>query len=86
MSLIGRKYILNENSGLIFGIEQYPELRMQPDDAYMDNEGYGIGMLVHLNDVEIDPVLIFDEKQAKELEKALRVHRRKLRKKKRRLF
>ena len=35
MGLIGRKYILNENSGLIFGIEQYPELRMQPDDAYM---------------------------------------------------
>lgn len=84
--LVGRKYILNENSGLIFDLEQYPEIRMQPDDAYMDNEGYGIGMLVHLNDADIDPVLIFNDKQAKELEKALKVYRRKLRKKRRKLF
>lgn len=84
--LVGRKYILNENSGIIFDLEQYPEIRMQPDDAYMDNEGYGIGMLVHLSDVDIDPVLIFNDKQAKELEKALKIYRRKLRKKRRRLF
>ena len=84
--LVGRKYILNENSGLIFDLEQYPEIRMQPDDAYMDNDGYGIGMLVHLNDADIDPVLIFNDKQAKELEKALKVYRRKLRKKRRKLF
>lgn len=84
--LVGRKYILNENSGIIFDIEQYPEIRMRPDDEYMDTDGYGIGMLVHLCDVDVDPVLIFNDEQAKELEKALKVYRRKLRKKRRRLF
>ena len=82
--LVGRKYILNENSGIIFDLEQYPEIRMRPDDEYMDNDGYGIGMLVHLSDADIDPVLIFNDKQARELEKALKVYRRKLRKKRRR--
>jgi hypothetical protein len=32
----------------------------------------GIGMLIHMDDVDIDPVIIMDRKQAKELIKALR--------------
>ena len=63
--LEGRKYILNLNSGIIFGRATEPE---------------GIGMLIHLDDVEIDPVIIMDKKQAKELIKALKYYIRRSRK------
>lgn len=67
--LEGRKYILNLNSGIIFGNTNYP-----PDvNELVEGDKDGIGMLVHMEDVDIDPVIIMDRKQAKELIKALKV-------------
>lgn len=84
--LEGRKYILKENSGIIFGVDKYPELRMNPDDEYISDGGYCVAMQVHLNDAEVDPVICMDQEAAKELEKMLKKTRRALRKKKRRFF
>lgn len=74
--LEGRKYVLNLNSGIIFGNTTYPEnvsplVVEQPD---------GIGMLIHMEDVDIDPVIIMDRRQAKELIKALKLSIRRNRK------
>ena len=67
MNLDGRKYVLNLNSGIIFGPSAYPE-----DVPLESSDGMGIGMLVHLEDVDIDPVVVMDEVQAKQLVKALK--------------
>lgn len=72
--LDGRKYVLNLNAGIIFGKTKYPENVLYYDNApavTVDGKD-GIGMLIHLEDVEIDPVIVMDKKQAKELIKALR--------------
>ena len=84
--LEGKKYILKENSGIIFGVDKYPELRLNPDDEYMSDGGYCVAMQVHMRDVDIDPVICMGPEAAKELEKMLRKTRRALRKKKRRFF
>lgn len=73
--LDGRKYVLNLNAGIIFGNAKYPENVLYYDNApavTVDGKD-GIGMLIHLEDVEIDPVIVMDKRQAKELIKALRV-------------
>lgn len=73
--LEGRKYVLNLNSGIIFGNTAYPEERVLIENPrYLDfkHETDGIGMLIHMEDVEIDPVIIMDRRQAKELIKALK--------------
>ena len=73
--LEGRKYILNLNSGIIFGNTAYPEERVLIENPrYLDfkHDTDGIGMLIHMEDVEIDPVIIMDRRQAKELIKALK--------------
>ena len=68
--LEGRKYVLNLNSGIIFGNTKYPpEANL---NGIIDGNPDGIGMLIHMEDVDIDPVIIMDRKQAKELIKALR--------------
>lgn len=79
--LNGRKYILGESGGLIFGVDRYPEVRQNPDDDYMEHGGYAIGMLMHLNDTEIDPVMMMNDRQVKELIKGLKKMRRELRRK-----
>lgn len=64
----GRKYVLGLNSGLIFGTDQFP-----PEATYLgDVEPNGVAMLVHMEDVDIDPVIVLDEMQAKELIKAIK--------------
>lgn len=68
--LQGRKYILNLNSGLIFGNTKYPSEASL--NGIIEGNPDGIGMLVHMDDVDIDPVIVMDKKQAKELIKALR--------------
>ena len=68
--LQGRKYILNLNSGLIFGNTKYPSEASL--NGIIDGNPDVIGMLVHMDDVDIDPVIVMDKKQAKELIKALR--------------
>ena len=73
--LEGRKYVLNLNSGIIFGNTAYPEERVLIENPrYLDfkHDTDGIGMLIHMEDVEIDPVIIMDRRQAKELIKALK--------------
>ena len=72
--LDGRKYVLNLNAGIIFGNTKYPEDVVYHDNfqAVTVNGKDGIGMLIHLEDVEIDPVIVMDKRQAKELIKALR--------------
>ena len=75
MTLEGRKYVLNLNSGIIFGNTAYPEERVLIENPrYLDfkHDTDGIGMLIHMEDVEIDPVIIMDRRQAKELIKALK--------------
>lgn len=75
MTLEGRKYVLNLNSGIIFGNASYPEERVLIENPrYLDfkHDTDGIGMLIHMEDVEIDPVIIMDRRQAKELIKALK--------------
>ncbi len=75
MTLDGRKYVLNLNSGIIFGNTSYPEERVLIENPrYLDfkHDTDGIGMLIHLEDVDIDPVIIMDRNQAKVLIKALR--------------
>ena len=79
--LEGRRYILKETAGLIFGIDRYPEVRLNPDDDYTQFGGLAIGMEVHMEDVEIDPIVLMDSNQAKELIKALKKMRRELRRK-----
>ena len=66
----GRKYALNINSGIIFGNTKWPEYMSR--DKLVDGNPTGIGMMVHMEDVEIDPVIVMNKKQAKELIKALR--------------
>lgn len=76
--LEGRKYVLNLNAGIIFGNTKYPaEANL---NGIIDGNPDGIGMLIHMEDVDIDPVIIMDKKQAKELIKALRKSIRKNRK------
>ena len=72
--LDGRKYVLGLNSGIIFGKTSYPENVLYYDNAPAVTVGGkdGIGMLIHLKDVEIDPVIVMNKKQAKELIKALK--------------
>lgn len=75
MTLEGRKYVLNLNSGIIFGNTAYPEERVLIENPrYLDfkHDIDGIGMLIHMEDVEIDPVIIMDRRQAKQLIKALK--------------
>ena len=75
MTLEGRKYVLNLNSGIIFGNTAYPEERVLIENPrYLDfkHDTDGIGMLIHMEDVDIDPVIIMDRRQAKELIKALK--------------
>ena len=68
--LEGRKYVLNLNAGIIFGNTKYPaEANLK---GIIDGNPDGIGMLIHMDDVDIDPVIIMDKKQAKELIKALK--------------
>lgn len=68
--LEGRKYVLNLNAGIIFGNTKYPAESNINGIIYGNPDG--IGMLIHMEDVDIDPVIIMDKKQAKELIKALR--------------
>lgn len=77
--LEGRRYILGENSGVIFGIDRYPALRENPDDDYLSHGGKAIGMQVHLRDTEIDPVVLMSDAQVKELIRGLKKMRRELR-------
>ena len=84
--LEGRKYILGESGGIVFGIERYPEVRENPDDDYTSHNGYGIAMQVHLRDAEIDPVMIFNDRQCKEMIKGMKRMRRQLRRRKRKIF
>jgi hypothetical protein len=70
--LEGRKYVLGQNCGLIFGKTTYPENTNYMDDNPVEIVGEGIGMLIHMNDVEIDPVIVMNKKQAKALVKALK--------------
>lgn len=76
--LNGRKYVLGLNSGIIFGNTSYPaEANLS---GVIEGNPDGLGMLVHLEDVAIDPVIVMDRKQAKELIKALKVAIRRNRK------
>lgn len=70
--LDGRKYILGQNSGIIFGKTNYPENTVYYDNSPIEIVGNGIGMLIHMEDVEIDPVIVMNKKQAKALIKALK--------------
>lgn len=73
----GRKYVLGLNSGLIFGTDVFP-----PEATYLgDVEPNGVAMLVHMEDVDIDPVIVMDETQAKELIKAIKRSMKEARKK-----
>lgn len=73
----GRKYVLGLNSGLIFASDQFP-----PEAVYLgDKEKYGVAMLVHMEDVDIDPVIVMDEAQAYELIKAIKRSMKEARKK-----
>ena len=68
--LNGREYALGCNSGIIFSPTSWPEYmsgRLDPKESET-----AIGMLVHMHDVDIDPVIVMNKKQAKELVKALR--------------
>lgn len=80
--LEGRKYVLNINAGIVFGKTKYPA------DANLAGiiQGNldGIGMLIHMDDVDIDPVIVMDEKQCKALIKAIKKVKRGNRKKWRR--
>lgn len=79
--LEGRKYVLNETGGLVFGVERYPEVRENPDDDYMEKGGWAVGMQVHLRDAEVDPIMLMNDRQCKELIKAIKRTRRQLRRK-----
>lgn len=71
--LDGRKYVLGLNSGIIFGKTNYPENSINYGNiAQVVGGPEGIGMLIHMDDVEIDPVIVMNKKQAKELIKALK--------------
>lgn len=74
----GRKYILGLNSGIIFGNTSYPAEATLSN--IIESNPDGLGMLIHLEDVVIDPVIVMDRKQAKELIKALKVAIRRNRK------
>lgn len=82
--LEGRRYILRETVGIIFGIDRYPEVRENPDDDYMSHGGLAIGMQVHLRDAEIDPIVLMNDIQTKELIRGLKKMRRELRRERRR--
>lgn len=68
--LNGRKYVLGLNSGIIFGNTSYPAEATLSN--IIESKPDGLGMLIHLEDVDVDPVIVMDRKQAKELIKALK--------------
>lgn len=81
-----KKYILGDSVGIIFGLTEFPETVLNPEDDYMISNGIGIGMRVHMNDVETDPIVVMDPRQAKELLKGLKKMMREYRRKNRRFI
>lgn len=79
-----KKYVLKDSASLIFGLTEFPPTVISPEEDYAISEGMGIGMRVHMNDVEIDPVIMMDAIQAKVLIKALKTAIRDYKKYKRR--
>ena len=81
--LVGyRKYILGETARVDVDITRYPEVRQNPDDDYLENGGYAIGVGLSLGDSDIYPALLLNDGQTKELIKNLKRARRSLRRKK----
>lgn len=68
----GRKYILNESCGLLVGPTKFPEVYSHPENDYETCNGIGIGMQVHLRDADVDPVVVMDRRQLKEIIRYLR--------------
>lgn len=80
-----KKYVLKDTSSLIFGLTEFPPTVQSPEDDYAISNGMGIGMRVHMNDVDVDPVIMMDDKQAKVFIKALKTAIRDYRRYKRRI-
>lgn len=80
--LVGwRKYIVGETARVVVDICKYPEIRQNPDDDYLENGGYAVGIGVSFGDSEVSPALLLNDKQTKELIKHLKRSRRDLRRK-----
>lgn len=76
----GRKYVINDNAGILCDITQVPENLLVPGDDYINKGGFAIGMLINMADVEIPVTLCLTDDDAKALIKALKMTRKKYRK------
>ena len=82
--LEGRKYLIEEDAGIITGIAKVPDTLLYPTDDYSHTGGEAIGLLIHMADVETDPVLCMTDEQASYLIKAIKTVRREYRRRNRR--
>lgn len=70
--LEGRKYVIGENAGIISGVAKLPEGLAYPHDDYKST-GEAVGLLIHMADVETDPVICMTYEEAKYFIKALKI-------------